>query len=163
MIDEETTPELLSFYSLLENSFPLKSVEAGSAESNEMYLNEIRLRLFNGQDWRLVDFPDDENDGVEPAFEILDGTTKLYYIAAYMRESIIDPYYRSGCLHHLKSFSNPGGLFSRMDAYQRESVVWYCDMIEKEINGLPMMERLSYAMDIISLKQVRNTIRNIVW
>ena len=85
-------------------------------------------------------------------------------IAAYMRESIIDSYYRSGCLSYLRSFGNgPTGLFSRMDAYQRESVVWYCDMIEKEISSLPMMDRLSYAMEIISLKQVRNSIRNTAW
>lgn len=164
MLEEESSPELLSFYTLLENAFPLHSVEVGAAESPEMYLNEIRLRYFNGQDWRLVDFPPEENDGVEPAFQLLDGTSKIYYIAAYMRESIIDSYYRSGCLSYLRSFGNgPTGLFSRMDAYQRESVVWYCDMIEKEISRLPMMDRLSYAMEIISLKQVRNSIRNTAW
>ena len=164
MLEEESSPELISFYALLENAFPLKSIEVGETESNEMYLNEIRLRYFNGQDWRLVDFPDDENDGVEPAFDLLDGSSKIYYIAAYMRESIIDPYYRSGCLNHLKTFARvPNGLFTRMDAYQRESVVWYCDMIEKEINSLSMMDRLGMAMETMALKQIRNTIRNTVW
>ncbi len=117
MLEEESSPELLSFYTLLENAFPDHSVEVGAAESPEMYLNEIRLRYFNGQDWRLVDFPPEENDGVEPAFQLLDGTSKVYYIAAYMRESIIDPFYRSGCLVYLRSFGNGStGLFSRMDA-----------------------------------------------
>jgi hypothetical protein len=149
MIEEESSPELLSFYTLLEKAFPLTSIEVGFIESNEMYLNEIRARYFNGLDWRLTDFPAEENDGVEPAFDLLDNSSKIYYIAAYMRESIIDPYYRPGCLNYLKTFSRvPDGQFSRMDSYQRESVVWYCDFIEKEINTLPFMDRFGYAMEI---------------
>ena len=164
MIEEESSPELLSFYTLLEKAFPLTSIEVGFVESNEMYLNEIRGRYFNGFDWRLTDFPPEENDGVEPAFDLLDGSSKIYYIAAYMRESIIDPYYRQGCLNHLKTFARmPDGLFTRMDAYQRESVVWYCDLFEKEIGELSMMDRLGYAMETLALKHIKNTIRNTVW
>ena len=164
MLDEESSPELLSFYTLLDNAFPLTFITVGYRESQESYVNEIVLKNFNGQNWRAVDFPDDENSFIVEAFEMLDGTSKLYYIAAYMRESIIDPYYQSGCLTHLRSFCNmPGGLFSRMDAYQRESVIWYIDMVEELINSMGMMDRLGHAMDTLASKHIRNTIRNTIW
>jgi hypothetical protein len=164
MDEHESSPELTSFYALLENAFPANSIEVGFEESNESYLNEIRGMLFNGQDWRMVDFPDNENDGVCPAFDLLHDASKIYYIAAYMRESVIDPYYQATCLAQLKKFARvPGGLFFSMDAYQRESVVWYCDLVEKMINSLPMMERLNYVVDTMSAKFLRNTIRNTIW
>ena len=164
MLEEESSPELLSFYTLLDNAFPLTMITVGYRESQEAYANEVLLKHFNGQDWRLVDFPDNENSFIVEAFEMLDGTSKLYYIAAYMRESIIDSYYQSGCLSHLRSFCNvPGGLLSRMDAYQRESIIWYLDMVEEEINSMGMMDRLAHAVDTISAKHIRNTIRNTVW
>ena len=55
MDDNESSAELISFYALLENAFPVTSFEVGFEESNESYLNEMRGLLFNGQDWRAVD------------------------------------------------------------------------------------------------------------
>ena len=164
MDEKESSPELTSFYALLENAFPATSCDVQFDESNESYLNEIRGLLFNGQNWRNVDFPDNENDGVSPAFDLLHDSSKLYYIAAYMRESIIDSYYQATCLTQLKKFARvPGGLLGVMDAYQRESVVWYCDLVEKQINSLSMMDRLEYVVDTMTCKFLRNTIRNTVW
>jgi hypothetical protein len=164
MDEHESSPELTSFYALLENAFPATSIEVGFDESHESYLNEIRGLLFNGQDWRTVDFPDNENDAVSPAFDLLNDASKIYYMAAYMRESVIDPYYQATCLAQLKKFARvPGGLLGSMDAYQRESVVWFCDLVEKMINNLPMMERLNYVVDTMTTKSLRNTIRNTIW
>jgi len=164
MTEAEETKELVEFYQLLENAFPATSMNVGFEESHESYLNELRTMLFNGLDWRLTDFPDNENDSIDAAFNLLDGTSKLYYIAAYMRESIIDSYYQTGCLNQLKSFARvPGGLFERMDPYQRESVVWYCDMVEAQVNELPFMSRIEFAVNILAVKSIRNTIRNTVW
>ncbi len=161
-LDENS--ELTTFFALLENAFPETSVQVGFHESNEAYLNELRGILFTGQDWRSVDFPENENDHVVDAFQMLDGTSKMYYIAAYMREAILDPFYQSGCLTHLRSFCNiPGGIFSRMTPYQRESAVWFCEAVEKQINNLPMMERLGQAMDSIAAKHIKNTVRNTLW
>lgn len=161
---EESSRELVTFYSLLENAFPATSIEVGYRDSNESYLNEIRGLLFNGQDWRKVDFPDNENDAVSPAFDLLNDESKLYYIAAYMREAAIDIYYQATCLSQLKVFAQtPNGLLGQMDAYQRESIVWFCDLAEKQINSLPMMERLEYVVDTMNLKHLRNTIRNTLW
>jgi hypothetical protein len=160
----ESTTDLVTFYALLENAFPANSIEVGFDESRESYLNEIRGLLFNGQDWRAVDFPDNENDAVAPAFDLLHDDSKLYYIASYMREAAIDIYYQASCLAQLKKFAHmPGGLLGRMDPYQRESVVWFCDLVEAQINSLPMMERLEYAVDTMTAKYLRNTIRNTLW
>ncbi len=164
MDDHESSAELVSFYALLENAFPSTSIEVSFDESNESYLNEMRGLLFNGQDWRTVDFPDNENDAVSPAFDLLHDSSKLYYIAAYMREAAIDIYYQATCLAQLKKFARmPGGLLSQMDAYQRESVVWFCDLAENQINSLPMMERLNYVVDTMTAKFLRNLIRNTLW
>lgn len=164
MNEPEVTPELLSFYSLLENAFPQHEVTVAATESSEMYLNELQRVHFGGQDWRLVDFPEFENDSMEAAFSLLDDRAKLYYIAAFMREAIIDPYYQVQCFGVLKSFlKGPERLMAQLDAYQRESIVWFCDMVEKQIGELPMLERISCAADLMSAKYIRSAIRDTVW
>lgn len=162
-MDPDVTPELLSFYALLENAFPETGTAVFYDESKSAYLNELRAVHFNGQDWRLVNFPEDENDSMGAAFGLLHEASQLYYLAAYMRESIIDPYYQKECLNYLKSYSRPDGLMSQMNPYQRESIVWYCDLIEKQVSELPMMDRLGYAVELMATKHIRNVIRNTTW
>lgn len=155
---------MIQFYSLLENAFPQDSVVVQPKESSESYVNEIRGLYFNGQNWRSIDLPEDENDAIEPAFDLLDDYSKMYYIAAYMRESIVDPYYIAGCLTQLRHFSGPDNLIlGRMTPYQRESIVWYCDLVEQHFASLPMMERIAHGMDIITTKSLRSQIRNTLW
>jgi hypothetical protein len=162
-METDATPELLSFYALLENAFPETGTAVFFDESKSSYLNELRGLHFNGQDWRLVDFPDNENDSMGAAFGLLHESSQLYYLAAFMRESIIDPYYQKECLHFLRNYARPDGLMAQMTPYQRESIVWYCDLIEKQVAELPMMERLSYAAELMGTKHIRNVIRNTTW
>ncbi len=163
MEEEVPSPELIQFHALLENAFPEHSVVVQPLESAESYLNEVRNLNFNGQDWRLVEFPEDESDAIAPAFDLLDNEAKKYYIAAYMRESVVDPYYQPGCLMHLKSFAREGGMLSQMTPYQRESVVWYCEQVEEQINELGMMDRIGRGVDLVTVKWLKGLIRNTVW
>ena len=94
------------FVRFLVESFPEKPIGpcAIGPDANTFAIRFIE-DYFREKSWPAVQFPDESYLAFE-AFVHLSKESRIYYLPAYMRNSIENPYYESGCLYFLGLHAN---------------------------------------------------------
>jgi len=93
------------YYLFLREKFPAEPANLRLHEPVEnTFVHSFLETVFRGTPWPEVSFPD-ESYLVFDAFLCMESESQIYYLPAYMQNSLENPYYESGCLYVLKLLS----------------------------------------------------------